>query len=169
MGAVMRFRIMHGQRGFSLIELGVATAIYSMGLGSLSMLMLLAVHGTSGARLDTAAVMHTASLAEMIAMNSDAIGHYAFHSGTGPCDDGQPCSADELAATNLATWRARLEEDLPRGTGLLCRDSTPADGDGEDPACDGYGGPVVKVFWEAPADEERESEPNRQVSRLALP
>ncbi|MCU0990672.1 MAG: hypothetical protein MUE63_14100 [Xanthomonadales bacterium] len=141
MGAVMRFRIMHGQRGFSLIELGVATAIYSMGLGSLSMLMLLAVHGTSGARLETAAVMHSASLAEMIAMNSDAIGHYAFHSGTGPCDDGRPCSADELAATNLA-----------------------------DPACDGYGGPVVKVFWEAPADDgERKSEPNRQVSRLPLP
>ncbi|RPH96336.1 MAG: hypothetical protein EHM68_11350 [Lysobacterales bacterium] len=166
----MRFRSIRGQRGFSLIELGVATAIYSMGLGSLSLLMLLAVHGTSGARLDTAAVMHTASLAEMIAMNSDAIGHYAFHSGTGDCDDGRPCSADELAATNLATWRARLEEDLPRGTGLLCRDSTPADGDGKDPACDGQGGPVVKVFWEAPAEGgERELEPSRRVSRLPQP
>jgi type IV pilus assembly protein PilV len=161
---------MHRQRGFSLIELSVATAIYSMGLGSVSLLLLLAVHGTAGARLDTVAVMHAASLAEMIAMNSDAIGHYAFHSGAGPCDDGQSCSTDEVAATNLATWQARLAQDLPRGNGLLCRDSTPDDGDGDDPACDGYGGPVVKVFWETPADSaDRDSEPDRQVSRLPLP
>ena len=170
MEVVVRFRSIHRQRGFSLIELSVATAIYSMGLGSLSLLMLLAVQGTAGARLDTTAVMHAASLAEMIAMNSDAVGHYAFHSGAGPCDDGQLCSADELAATNLATWRVRLADDLPRGNGLLCRDGTADDGDGDDPACDGTGGPVVKVFWEAPADDgERESEPGRQVSRLPLP
>jgi type IV pilus assembly protein PilV len=133
-------------------------------------MLLLAVHGTAGARLDTAAVMHAASLAEMIAMNPDAIGHYVFHSGAGPCDDNQPCSADEVAATNLASWRTRLEVDLPRGNGLLCRDSTPDDGDGDDPACDGYGGPVVKVFWEAPADSgDQDPEPNRRVSRLPLP
>jgi len=172
MGAVMRFRSIYGQRGFSLIELSVATAIYSMGLGSLSLLMLLAVHGTAGARLDTMAAMHVASLAEMIAMNSDAVGHHVYPSepASGACVVGSPCLAEQMAAWNLMTWRDRVSADLPHGDGLLCRDSTPDDGDGTDPACDGGGGPVVKVFWSAPADGGAEPpETHRQVSRLPLP
>jgi type IV pilus assembly protein PilV len=172
MEAVMRFRSSHGQQGFSLIELSVATAIYSMGLGSLSLLMLLAVHGTAGARLDTMAYMHAASLAEMIAMNSDAIGHYVYPSepAMGACDAGSPGNAEQMATWNFMTWRDLVAADLPQGDGLLCRDSTPADGDGTDPACDGGGGPVIKVFWSAPADGGAEpAEVHRKVSRLPLP
>jgi type IV pilus assembly protein PilV len=173
----MSFRRIRVQRGFSLIELTVATAIYSMGLGSLSLMMLLALHGTGGARLDTTAALHAASLAEMIAMSSDAVGHYLDQDlpAAGDCLHDAPCSIDGMAAANLAQWRARLAADLPRGNGLLCLDGTPNDGAGDDPACDGSGGPVIKVFWEAPA-ERQASEPEasgfearRHVSRLPLP
>jgi type IV pilus assembly protein PilV len=173
----MGFRRIRVQRGFSLIELTVATAIYSMGLGSLSLMLLLALHGTGGARLDTMATLHAASLAELIAMSSDAVGHYLHEggAGAGDCGPGAPCSIEEMAAANLAQWRARLAADLPGGTGLLCLDGTPEDGDADNPACDSSGGPVIKVFWEAPAEvpssgsAESVPEPRRQVTRLPQP
>jgi hypothetical protein len=65
--------------------------------------------------------------------------------------------------------------DLPGGNGLLCLDGTPEDGAGDDPACDGSGTPVIKVFWDAPAEQQgseleaAESEARRHVSRLPLP
>jgi type IV pilus assembly protein PilV len=171
-GVSMSFRQTRLQQGFSLIELTVATAIYSMGLGSLSLMMLLALHGTGGARLDTTAALHAASLAEMIAMSSDAVGHYLNEGApvAGDCTHAAPCSIDGMAAVNLARWRDRLAADLPGGDGLLCLDGTPEDGAGNDPACDGGGGPVIKVFWEAPAEHQASGpEARRHVSRLPLP
>jgi type IV pilus assembly protein PilV len=178
----MVFRRIRVQRGFSLIELTAATAIYSMGLGSLSLMMLLALHGTGAARLDTMAALHAASLAEMIAMSSDAVGHYLNEGGTaaGICVHSAPCAIDRMAAANLAQWRDRLAADLPGGNGLLCLDGTPEDGDGDNPACDGSGGPVIKVFWEAPATRDAPgpdaagpgapgAEARRQVYRLPQP
>ena len=45
----MKKRLRVTQCGFSFIELSVATAIFSMGLGSLAIMMLAAVQGTAGA------------------------------------------------------------------------------------------------------------------------
>lgn len=158
-----------GQAGFSLIELSVATAVYSMGLGGLALMLLLALQGTTGARLDTVAAIHAASLAETIAMTSDAAGHYlsAIEGGPG-CDAGQTCTPEAMAASGLASWRRRLEEDLPQGVGLVCLDATPDDGDAVGPSCDGGGGPVIKVFWELPAEEDGAPTGGRHVLQLPL-
>ena len=140
------------RRGFSLVELSVATAIYAMGLGSLSLMMLLAVRGTGTAGDEAAAALHGASLAEMILMHSDAIGHYALPSENPAvsCDGLDGCSAEEMAAWQLHLWQQKLADDLPGGRGLVCRDSTPHDGEVQDPACDGAGGYVIKIFWNLP-------------------
>ena len=162
----MQISVSRLARGFSLVELSVATAIYSMGLGSLSLVMLLAVQGTSEARFETTAAVQLSSLAEMILMNSDATGHYALFSGSGvsACDLGHACSVEEMAAWQLETWRGRLASELPGGSGLVCRDRTPDDGDADDAGCDGEGNAVIKVFWRPAADTE--GAPNRQVLRL---
>lgn len=143
------------QDGFSLVELTVATAIYSMGLGSLSLMLLLAVQGTSEARLDTTAAAQAGSLAESILMTSDAAGHYALPPAAGAisCDYPRICSVEEMATWQLDTWRRQLAAELPAGQGVVCQDATPADGDAEDAACDGQGGPVIKVFWQQPAGQ----------------
>lgn len=140
------------QRGFSLIELAVSSAIYSMGLGSVSLLMLLALQGTTEARQESLARIEAASLAELILMNSDAVGHYALDPAgdAGPCDADNPCTPAEMAVANLAAWRQGLADGLPGATGLVCLDGTPVDGQPGDPACDGLGSPVVKVFWQRP-------------------
>jgi type IV pilus assembly protein PilV len=158
------------QRGFSLIELSVATAIYSLGLGSLSLMMLLAVQGTTEAGLESSATLQVSSLAEMILMNSDAVGHYVLPEpdGLSACGSGQSCTPAQMAAWQLQMWRERLAADLPGGQGLVCRDRTPDDGDIHDTACDGEGGRVIKVFWRsADTTPDPDARPARQV--LLLP
>jgi len=165
----MPIRIPRNPGGFSLVELTVATAIYSMGLGSLSLMLLLAVQGTAEARLETIAAVQAGSLAEMILMTSDAAGHYALPPGQGAagCNPAQGCTLEELAVWQLDSWRRQLATELPGGKGLVCHDSTPHDGDTEDPACSGDGGSVIKVFWLRPEGaSEADASPTRHVVRL---
>jgi type IV pilus assembly protein PilV len=160
------------QAGFSLIELTVATAIYSMGLGSLSLMMMVAVHGTSEAGHEEVATLQAASLAELILMNSGAAGHYVGDIAGDPpdCDGGLACAPEDMAAWILDNWRQDLADALPAGTGLVCLDGTPADGAPDDSACDGGGGPVVKVLWRTPEGVD-DAEPGvaRQIARLPVP
>jgi len=157
-------------KGFSLIELSMAMAIFSMGLGGLSLMFLVAVKGTTDADHQTMATMHSSSLAEMILMNSDAVGHYInpLPGQPGGCIGAdQACSQGELAAGFMADWQQQLGSDLPNGDGLVCLDGTPDDGKADSPACDGAGGAVIKVFWrEASGDENEQLSDQRLVSRL---
>lgn len=160
------------QTGFSLVELSVATAIYALGLGSLSLMMLLAVRGTGTAGDEAAASLHGASLAEMILMHSDAIGHYALPSESPAvsCDGLDGCSAEEMAAWQLQLWQQQLADDLPGGQGLVCRDSTPHDGEIQDPACDEAGDYVIKIFWSDPDSKVEGSHiSGRKVFSLPAP
>jgi len=156
------------QRGFSLVELAVATAVFSMGLGSLSMMMLSAIHGTMEARHRTAAITQATSMAEMIAMQSDAYDHYVNPPGADmlACNEGH-CQAAAMAAGNLISWKNQLSRALPGSAGLVCRDSTPDDGTAGNPLCDGEGALVVKVFWiESRHEHAEDGGQRRVVSRL---
>jgi type IV pilus assembly protein PilV len=164
----MNGRLRFFQTGFSLIELSIATAIFSMGLGSLSMMMLAAIHGTAEARHQTVATIQASSLAEMIAMNSDAYGHYINPPGSemATCEE-DFCQAEAMAAGNMIFWQSQLHNELPGGKGLVCRDSSPDDGSSLDPDCDGDGAVVIKVFWEESRHENSEDGGHRRlVSRL---
>lgn len=144
----MKKRYGGSQTGFSLIELSVATAIFSLGLGSLSLMMLAAILGTAESRHHTIAASQAETMAEMIAMSSDAYGHYVYTVGEpAPVCTEALCPGQGLAAANLAHWLQTLRDELPGGDGLVCRDSTPEDGDPGNPSCDGKGPLVIKVFW----------------------
>ncbi len=134
--------------GFSLIEVMIAAGIFSTGLGGLSLLLLTAVMGTAEASHQTIASTQASSLAEMIAMNPAASGHYINPlPGARPCMVGDSCSSEQLASADFNHWQGKLASELPGGRGLVCRDSTPDDGHSANPACDGAGNLVVKVFW----------------------
>ncbi len=136
------------ESGFSMIEVMIAAGIFSTGLGGLSLLLLTAVMGTAEASHQTIASTRASSLAEMIAMNPAASGHYINPvSGVGPCMVGDNCSSAQLASADFNHWQAELARELPGGNGLVCRDSTPDEGYSANPACDGAGSLVVKVFW----------------------
>ena len=169
MGFTVGFANTRRQWGFSLVELSVAAAIYSMGLGSVSLMLLLAMQGTASARHETVAAMHLASLAETIAMSSDAVGHLVYPLDADACPVGANCSEEAMAAANLGAWRQRVANGLPGGEGWYCRDSTPDDGARGDAACDGGGAPVAKVFWQTPAESGETPESHRVVTPLPLP
>jgi type IV pilus assembly protein PilV len=154
--------------GFSMIELAVATAVFSMGLGSLSMMMLASVQGTAEASHRTAATTQAYSLAELIAMQSDAFGHYIDPPGaTAPACDQDFCPDEAIAAASIQAWQRHLAQEVPGANGLVCRDSTPDDGDASEPSCDGSGALVIKVFWTELRHEHAEDGGHRRVvSRL---
>jgi len=138
------------ESGFSLIEVTIAAAIFSMGLGGLSLMLLTAVMGTAEAGHQTLASTKASSLAELIVLGSHASGHYVdpLPPADDSCVDDGTCSGEQTAANVLAAWQRELAEELPRGSGLVCRDSTPDDGHSADHRCDGGGSLVVKVFWQ---------------------
>lgn len=155
------------QSGFSLVELTAAAAVFSMGLSSLSMMMLASVNGTSQARHQTVATTQASSMAEMIATSSDAYGHYVNPADDFPavCED-VFCDGAAMAADNLLFWQTQLRNELPYGSGRVCRDSTPDDGTFDDPACDGTGAVVIKIFWSESRRDEADDAMKRLVSRL---
>jgi Tfp pilus assembly protein PilV len=152
-----------------MIELVVATAIFSMGLGSLSLLLLASVQGTAEARHRTVATTQAESLAEMIALQSDAYGHDVFGpsiTGAISCN-GVTCEGAAFAGDDLESWRRQLTRELPGASGLVCRDRTPDDGKADDPACDGGGALVAKVFWtESRHQQDEDGGERRVVARL---
>ena len=156
------------ESGFSLIEVLIAATIFSSGLGGLSLLLLTAVMGTADASHLTFASTQASSLAEMIAMNSAASGHYINPPhGIGPCAIGQDCTGEQLASADVSHWLGELARELPMGSGVVCRDSTPDDGHSASSACDGAGSLVIKVFWmETRHQNEEDGGLRRLVARL---
>lgn len=160
-----------GYSGFSLIELTIATAVFSLGMGSLSLLYLLSVQGMLEARLQTTAVTQAESLSEMVLMAPGARDRFIQPGAGGGtrCDLPNTCTPVQIADSFMASWQGQLENVLPNGGGIVCRDSTPFDGSAENYACDGTGGAVIKVVWEEFATESGPPTAYRVVSRLALP
>ena len=154
-----------GQRGFSLIEVSIASAIFSMGLAGVSLMLLTAIMGTAEAGHQTIATNSAGSLAELIAVNTDAAGHFVYPQGAdeGLCVDTLDCSYAAMAATEVVSWQRELAAELPNGAGLVCRDSTPDDGHRQDAACDGNGGLVVKVFWQEPYAPDVDDDGHRRL------
>ena len=157
--------------GFSLVELAVATALFSLGMGSLSLLYLLSVQGMLEARLQTTAVTYADSLSEMVLMAPDARQRFIRPASNGGanCSHSNPCTPEQITDSFMESWQGQLENALPNGGGLVCQDSTPLDGTVQDFACDGMGDVVVKVIWEESITQEGAPVAHRVVSRLPLP
>jgi len=64
-------------------------------------------------------------------------------------------------------WQQYLQEELPAGSGMICRDSTPDDGSPDHPSCDGHGPVVIKIFWKESRHQDADDGGLRRVvSRL---
>ena len=153
-------RLPRHQAGFNLIEVLVALLIFSLGLAGVAALLVngMAVAGTANIRSE--AVTYAQTGVEMMRSNMGAYttGWYdgtntsgaapALVTCTGSCD------ADETANNDFAEWRTRLANSLPAGTGFICMDSSPDDGQPAALACDGNGTNVIKIFWADSRDTE---------------
>lgn len=137
------------RRGFSLIEVLVATVVMSSGLAGLAALLLSALSGTARAADQAVAALLADAMLAQIALSPavHAVLLQAPAAQPGACEGAEPCSAEQFAESNLAAWQASVAQQLPSGQGVVCRDATPDDGAPGEPACDGGAQTVVKVFW----------------------
>lgn len=128
------------QEGFSLIEVVVAAAVFSLGIGGMSLLLVLAVHGTYAPRSATLAALHAHALADALRLVPDGVVTGAADAED--CGPARACSPASMAASIMESWQAQLKRDLPTGGGLVCRDSTP-----DDPRCTESHGGAITVRW----------------------
>ncbi|HET8692292.1 MAG TPA: type IV pilus modification protein PilV [Steroidobacteraceae bacterium] len=112
------------QSGFTMVEVLVALVVLAIGLLGIAALYLNSLQAGRTAIYRTEAVTLAADIADRIRMNRTAQAAYnatfddakaavAECAGTGGCTDA------ELAATDLADWKAAIAERLPEGEGQV--------------------------------------------------
>ena len=144
------------QRGFSLLEVLIAMTVFSLGLAGFAALLLTSIIGSTQARREGIATMAAASLSEQIRMNPGAVQRYLNppEDISIICSGQNQCSPEQQADYDFRLWRIGLADSIRNATGLVCRDSTPRDGDDGDDQCDGTGSPVIKIFWHGQGTNE---------------
>lgn len=157
-----------GSRGFTLLEVLIAIVIFSIGLFGIAGLQANGMRFTQGSQLRLVAIEQAEAIADRMRANPAGLveGHYNLEGetldGSIPAEFDVDCRVDtcdreQLAVFDLVTWNGPNGEDdtlesnadlLPGGSGAVCIDSTPDDGDVADWACDNDGGIyVIKVQW----------------------
>jgi type IV pilus assembly protein PilV len=130
------------QRGFSLLEVLVTSALLATALLGLAALGVRAVQDAALGRDQAAA----------FALLQDLEGRVALSGGRG--------TWRLPAAHTLPEWRSWSSEAsgrLPMASATLCRDATPDDGTASDSACDGQGALTAKLFWRRFTESQRQS------------
>lgn len=142
----------HNHSGFSLIEVLVASTVFSLGLAGFAALLLVNIIGSADARRESVAAMAAASLAEQIRLNPVALDQYMNPPETVSriCMGGSSCSPEQQADYDFRLWQIELADAIKSARGLVCRDATPTDGVAGDVRCDGAGSLVIKIFWSGP-------------------
>jgi prepilin-type N-terminal cleavage/methylation domain-containing protein len=143
--------------GFSLVEMLIATTVFSFGMGGMAALMLGAAGGMAEAEHTTVAHLNAHAMAATLQLSPSALDHLAFPPDPVPlCFEGEDCTSEQWLSGQYALWRLHLARKLPGGAAVVCHDSTPLDGDALAPACDGAGPAVSKVFWRETRHEHDE-------------
>jgi len=137
--------------GFSLIEVLVASTIFSMGLAGLAALLLVNIISSADARSEGIATMAAASLAEQIRLNPVAVSQYLNPPETIStiCTGVDICTPGQQADYDFRLWQVELAGAIKSARGLVCHDATPLDGVEGDDHCDGAGPLVIKIFWDS--------------------
>jgi type IV pilus assembly protein PilV len=142
------------QQGVTLLEVLIAIVVLSFGLlGMLGMLMN-GLKMTSSSHYRTIAAQQLTAMADMINANPYLVNLYAPPASstvTATCFT-TGCSSAQLPPTDYGVWLRNLDGLLPPyvpnvNKAVVCLDSTPADGNSGNFACDGSGRPTVKICW----------------------
>ncbi len=144
--------------GFTLMEVLVAVVIFSVGLLGVVSIQYNSLRGNQAAFHRSIAASLAADGADRVRANlpGAASGQYdeILAAGTDPGCIATGCSDAELAAYDAFEWISTIEQQLPSGQGVICRDSTPYDGTGSADGVNGCDGDAasgmfaVKIWWD---------------------
>jgi type IV pilus assembly protein PilV len=112
------------QSGFTMVETLVALVVLAIGLLGIAALLLTSLQSGRTATYRTQAVNLAADLADRIRMNRTAQADYGTlfaddEDEVAACDTTAGCDDADLAATDLARWKAALAQRLPGGQGQV--------------------------------------------------
>ena len=142
-------RIRSTDKGFSLIEVLIASTVFSLGLAGFTALLLTSIVDSTEARRQGIASMAAANLAEQIRLYPSALERYLAPPEhiSKICTGNKLCKPGQQADYDFRLWQLELADSIPNARGLVCRDETPTDGIEENSHCDGTGPLVIKIFW----------------------
>lgn len=131
------------QRGFTLVEVLAAIFILALAASGVAAMQLHALPTAQHSAYQSAALQLAIELAELLRAEAQPV-LYQF--------DYNAASTQSVACTqtgcDLAAWKQRVADALPRARVVVCMDSTPVLNDTLRWACSGAGGPLlIKVGW----------------------
>ena len=149
-------RFKSANSGFSLLEVLVATTVFSLGLAGFAALLLTSIIGSAQARREGIAAIAAASLSEQIRLNPVALGRYLDppQNISSICAGENQCTPEQQADYDFRLWQLELADSIHNARGLVCRDETPQDGVEGNDHCDGTGPLVIKIFWNAQGNDD---------------
>lgn len=156
--------------GFSLLEVLIATAIFSLGLAGFAALLLSNMISSAQARNASAASIAATQLAEQIRLNPDQIERYIAPPEyiERICIGDSSCSPGQQADFDFRLWHIELGDKVPGAKAVVCRDASPDDGSLPVAKCDNAGPLVIKIFWPSrPMVQQGEGQVNRYVLPLS--
>jgi type IV pilus modification protein PilV len=142
--------------GFSLLEVLIASTVFSLGLAGFSALLLACIISSAEARREGNASVAAANLSEQLRLNPIALDRYLNPTEyvTRICSGGNQCTPEQQADYDFRLWQLELADSIQNARGLVCHDGTPQDGVDGDGHCDGAGPLVIKIFWRGQAGNE---------------
>jgi type IV pilus assembly protein PilV len=142
-------RLKSSNSGFSLLEVLVATTVFSLGLSGFAALLLTSIIGSTQARREGIAAIAAANLSEQIRLNPVALDRYLQppENISRICVGENQCTPEQQADYDFRLWQLELSDSIQNARGLVCRDETPLDGVEGNSHCDGTGPLVIKIFW----------------------
>jgi type IV pilus assembly protein PilV len=148
---------LHGNRGFTMLEVMISIVIIAFGLLGVAGLQAFALKNTQSANFRLTATTLANDMIDRMKSNHAGVSNGNYNSPDSGdyaagvnCNGATPCTGALLADFDRAEWARRVRQALPGGTGIVCLDSTPNDGASAGaPSCDGAGNVmyVVKIWW----------------------
>lgn len=173
------------EHGFTLMEVLVTVVLLSIGLLGIAGLQYHSLRGNQEGLHAAEAVVLAMEAADRVRANRPGVRNritgqatgteydYIGSAGTDPGCIDSGCSVTQLAQTDAFEWISKVEDQLPGGVGVICRDSTPYDGIGGsaatpwDPQCDGDATSeifAIKIGW----DHDKNPDTVFHVYRMGL-
>ena len=140
-----------------MVEVLVTVVVISFGLLGLAGLQATSIRNNHGSHLRFLVTQQAYDMTDRIRANLAGVkaGHYDSVSGIPDKNDcisattGTGCTPAQLASQDVRQWNNTNKELLPSGRGIVCRDSSPDDGEPTATACSGGTAPlVIKIWWD---------------------
>lgn len=149
---LMRPHLIKQHNGFTLLEVLVTAIILAIGLLGLASLQVFGLKNNHSAYMRSQATLLSYDIADRVRANPVGFrdGDYNNPSATehSECVSTAGCSTADMAEHDMFEWARVLSTQLPSGSGVICRDNSPDDGDPTNPGCTNGNTYAIKIWWD---------------------